>query len=165
MVSEEKSFESVDGRRTDDGGLPYYKLPRSLRLRVAKNRLISGRRNAPKIRKESRHRLLGTVHDPECGVLYRPRPFAPSRQNSISNLFKVFPSTDCPYRGVKVACFGKSVKVRTREFSTFAIEQLQNKTYNATEKLSLMKIYTFNYLIVIRQMSNTFEMWTYDLER
>ena len=25
-----------DGRRTDDGGLPYYKLPRSLRLRGAK---------------------------------------------------------------------------------------------------------------------------------
>ena len=37
MVSEEKSFESVDGRQTDDGGLPYYKLPRSLRLRGAKN--------------------------------------------------------------------------------------------------------------------------------
>ena len=36
MVSEEKSFESVDGRRTDHGGLPYYKLPRSLRLRGAK---------------------------------------------------------------------------------------------------------------------------------
>ena len=27
---------TVDGRRTDDGGLPYYKLPRSLRLRGAK---------------------------------------------------------------------------------------------------------------------------------
>ena len=25
MVSEEKSFESVDGRRTDDGGLPHYR--------------------------------------------------------------------------------------------------------------------------------------------
>ena len=37
VVSEEKSFESVDGRRTDDGGLPYYKLPRSLRLRGANN--------------------------------------------------------------------------------------------------------------------------------
>ena len=37
VVSEEKSFESVDGRRTADGGLPYYKLPRSLRLRGAKN--------------------------------------------------------------------------------------------------------------------------------
>ena len=37
VVSEEKSFESVDGRRTDDGGLTYYKLPRSLRLRGAKN--------------------------------------------------------------------------------------------------------------------------------
>ena len=33
MVSEDKSFESVDGRRTDDGGFPYYKLPGSLRLR------------------------------------------------------------------------------------------------------------------------------------
>ena len=33
----EKSFESVDRRRTDDGGLPYYKLLRSLRLRGAKN--------------------------------------------------------------------------------------------------------------------------------
>ena len=42
MVSEEKSFESVDGRRTDDGGFPYYKLPRSLRLRGAKK---STRRN------------------------------------------------------------------------------------------------------------------------
>ena len=29
VVSEEKSFESVDGRRTDDGGFPSYKLPRS----------------------------------------------------------------------------------------------------------------------------------------
>ena len=37
VVSEEKSFESVDGRRTDDGGFPYYKLPQSLRLRGAKN--------------------------------------------------------------------------------------------------------------------------------
>ena len=36
VVSEEKSFESVDGRRTDGGGFPYYKLPRSLRLRGAK---------------------------------------------------------------------------------------------------------------------------------
>ena len=41
VVSEEKSFESVDGRRADDGGLPYYKLPRSLRLRGAKNDKIS----------------------------------------------------------------------------------------------------------------------------
>ena len=49
VVSEEKSFEIVDGRQTDDGrtddGRPttdngaclYYKLPRSLRLRWAKN--------------------------------------------------------------------------------------------------------------------------------
>ena len=30
-------------------------------------------------------------------------------------IFKVFPSTTCPYRGVKVTCFGKSLKVFTRE--------------------------------------------------
>ena len=46
VVSEEKSFEIVDGRRTtdgrtdgrttDDGAFPSYKLPRSLRLRWAK---------------------------------------------------------------------------------------------------------------------------------
>ena len=40
MVSEEKSFESVDGRRMDDGGFPYYKLPRSLRLRGAKKKFF-----------------------------------------------------------------------------------------------------------------------------
>ena len=41
VISEEKSFEvwTDDGRRTDDGGLPYYKLPRSLRLRGAKNQV------------------------------------------------------------------------------------------------------------------------------
>ena len=39
MVSEEKSFESVDGRRTDDGGLSSYKLSRSLRLRGANKKL------------------------------------------------------------------------------------------------------------------------------
>ena len=43
-------------------------------------------------------------------------------------MIKVFPSTDCPYRGVKVTCFGKSVTVLTREFSTFAIKPLQNNT-------------------------------------
>ena len=43
VVSEEKSFEIVDGRRTtydgrtDDGACLYYKLPRSLWLRWAKN--------------------------------------------------------------------------------------------------------------------------------
>ena len=43
VVSEEKSFEIVDGRRTDgrrttdNGACLYYKLPRSLRLRWAKN--------------------------------------------------------------------------------------------------------------------------------
>ena len=39
VVSEEKSFEIVDGRRrrtTDNGAFPSYKLPRSLRLRWAK---------------------------------------------------------------------------------------------------------------------------------
>ena len=36
VVSEEKSFEIVDGRRTDDGASLYYKLPRSLQLRWAK---------------------------------------------------------------------------------------------------------------------------------
>ena len=43
VVSEEKSFEIVDGRRrtttTDDGACLYYKLPRSLRLRWAKKKL------------------------------------------------------------------------------------------------------------------------------
>ena len=43
VVSEEKSFEIVDGRRTDgrtdDGAFPSYKLPRSLRLRWAKKKL------------------------------------------------------------------------------------------------------------------------------
>ena len=50
VVSEEKSFEIVDGRRTtddgrtdrrttDDGAFPSYKLPRSLRLRWAKKKI------------------------------------------------------------------------------------------------------------------------------
>ena len=46
VVSEEKSFEIVDGRRTtcdgrttDNGACLYYKLPRSLRLRWAKKRI------------------------------------------------------------------------------------------------------------------------------
>ena len=51
VVSEEKSFEIVDGRRTtddgrtddgrttDNGACLYYKLPRSLRLRWAKKTL------------------------------------------------------------------------------------------------------------------------------
>ena len=29
---------------------------------------------------------------------------------------EVFPSTNCPYRGVKVTCFGKSVQVLTGSF-------------------------------------------------
>ena len=37
VVSEEKSFEIVDGRQTDDGACLYYKVPWSLRLRWAKN--------------------------------------------------------------------------------------------------------------------------------
>ena len=37
VVSEEKSFEIVDVRRTDDEACLYYKLPGSLRLRWAKN--------------------------------------------------------------------------------------------------------------------------------
>ena len=53
---------------------------------------------------------------------------------------KVFPSNDCPYRGVKVTCFGKSVTVLKREFSTFAIKSLQNNTYNTSGKLNLVKI-------------------------
>ena len=42
VVSEEKSFEIVDGRRTttDDGACLYHELPRSLRLRWAKNSRI-----------------------------------------------------------------------------------------------------------------------------
>ena len=51
VVSEEKSFEIVDGRRrttdddgrrttTDDGACLYYKLPRSLRLRWAKKKKV-----------------------------------------------------------------------------------------------------------------------------
>ena len=38
---EKKSFDSVDGRRMDDGGFPSYKLPRSLRLRGAKIKMSS----------------------------------------------------------------------------------------------------------------------------
>ena len=40
IVSEEKSFEIVDGRRMVDGACLYYKLPRSLRLRWAKKKLF-----------------------------------------------------------------------------------------------------------------------------
>ena len=56
--------------------------------------------------------------------------------------FKLFPCTKCPYHGVKVTCFGKSVNVLTGEFSTFTIKSLQNNTSNAIGKLNLMKIYT-----------------------
>ena len=54
--------------------------------------------------------------------------------------FKVFPSTNCSYHGVKVTCFGKSVKILSGEFSTFTIKSLQNNTSNAIGKLNLMKI-------------------------
>ena len=54
--------------------------------------------------------------------------------------FKVFPSTNCPYRGVKVRSFRKSVKVLTGEVSTFTFKFLQNNTSNAIDKLNLMKI-------------------------
>ena len=37
-----------------------------------------------------------------------------------------------------MTCFGKSVKVLTRDFSTFAIESLKNKTYNAVGKLNFI---------------------------
>ena len=30
---------------------------------------------------------------------------------------KIFPSTNCPYYGVNVTCFGKSVKIFTGEFA------------------------------------------------
>ena len=43
-------------------------------------------------------------------------------------MFKVFPSSNCPYHGVKVTCFGKSVKVLTGEFSTFTIKIFANVT-------------------------------------
>ena len=35
VVSKKKSFESVDGRQTEDGGFPSYKLLPSFRLRAA----------------------------------------------------------------------------------------------------------------------------------
>ena len=38
---------------------------------------------------------------------------------------KVFPSTNCLYRGVKETCFRKSVRVFTGEFSAFTIKSLQ----------------------------------------
>ena len=51
--------------------------------------------------------------------------------------FKVFPSTNCPCRGVKVTYFGQSVKVLTGQFSTFTIKSLQYNTSNAIGKLNL----------------------------
>ena len=61
------------------------------------------------------------------------------RSNSATSL-KVFHSTNCPYRGEKVTCFGKSVKVLKGEFSAFTFYSLQNNTSNAIGKLNLMKI-------------------------
>ena len=63
-------------------------------------------------------------------------------QPAIVSVFKVFPSTKCPYCGVKVTCFGKIVKVLPREFSTTALKSLQNNAYNAIGKFNLMKIST-----------------------
>ena len=60
MVSEEKSFESVDGRRTNDGGFPYYKLPRSLRLRGA-NKKLSDQQHVKKYLIFEALRLIGAV--------------------------------------------------------------------------------------------------------
>ena len=53
-----------------------------------------------------------------------------------------FPSTNCPYRGVKATCFGKSVKVLTGDLFLFyiSIKSLQNNVYNAIVILNLMKI-------------------------
>ena len=55
-------------------------------------------------------------------------------------IIKVFPSTNCFHRGEKDTCFGKSVKVLTREFQTFTIKSLQYNTYNVIGKLNVMKI-------------------------
>ena len=46
-------------------------------------------------------------------------------QREDTAVYKVFPSTNCPYHGVKVTWFGKSVKVLTREFSAFTIKSLR----------------------------------------
>ena len=56
--------------------------------------------------------------------------------NTHPKEFKVFPSTNCPYHGVKIACLGISVKSLTREFSTFALKSLQNNTYRVIGKLN-----------------------------
>ena len=62
------------------------------------------------------------------------------RSYSFSYL-KVFPSSNCPYHGVKVKCYGKkSIQVPTREFSTFTIKSVQRNTYDVIWKLNLMKI-------------------------
>ena len=52
----------------------------------------------------------------------------------IYSLIKVFSSTNCPYHGMKVTCFGKSMKVFTGALSSFTIKSLQNNTYNAINK-------------------------------
>ena len=69
MVSEEKSFESVDGRRTDDGGLLYKRLPRSLRLRGAKKQSINPFEPANFLShksKQSRHFVVFDILLPLC---------------------------------------------------------------------------------------------------
>ena len=81
VVSEEKSFEIVDGRRTtddgrlttdwrtdgrtDDGACLYYKLPRSLRLRWAKNLDWSWKKGLD---------FLGLIFKGNCRELYPPSP-------------------------------------------------------------------------------------------
>ena len=52
---------------------------------------------------------------------------------------KVFPCTNCQYGGVKVTCFGKSVRVLIGEFSTFTIQSLPNNIHNTIGKLNLIK--------------------------
>ena len=47
--------------------------------------------------------------------------------------FQVFPSINCPNRGVKDVLV-KSLKVPTGEFSAFTIKSLQNNTSHAISK-------------------------------
>ena len=55
-------------------------------------------------------------------------------------MLMVFPSTNCPYRVVKVTRFGKSVNVHSGLFSTFTVKSLQNNTSNAIGKLNQGRI-------------------------
>ena len=72
-----------------------------------------------------------------CYSHYSPKHETMSKEAVLD---KVFLSTNCPYRGVKVPCFGKRVKVLTGEFSAFTIKSLQDNTTNAIGKLNLKKI-------------------------